>query len=974
MLGISNSLRHELAMQGFATKRVEAVLTHQNEFDFMTLCIRFCKEFETDSKLRQLAKRMTLNEYVAQTFPRLIGGRREEIEAKIDHFLSLLDLWSQSQVIELYKWIFDINPRINTVLIHNKIIDRFKHLDPEFMDTQRKSLKNVSFPFKDMIDVVGKFIHDKSLRVFIENVETGQKIKRGGIQDRKVPAILLIKSALEAEYEVGGQRSQSSQAQDKIEPRFIYNQDKRNYVIKSKNTDEMQPKAKSSAEPWTEARLDAGQFTDEDIDNIPDIDHIFDDSEGYQTSKPSVHDLTKIAHKYVFGNNETMQDVKDAIAKGLVSTEEEQLTTNDLLQKDIKALEEKFEAAQKRHQTSDDLYQLVLSMFTENKQNYYTLGKEIGSIAKLTDFLMEVYEESSPENMKTLKGIKYQEVIELKKLKLLIGKCFEKTSEDALYDFQRVFKFAIDYTDYENDILKGDKGDQIFDLLQKSPPVPDQKGLRNARAKIREFKEFDFDSPVRERTLRSLEGDDVEVNELLQQSAYYGDSKAGPARLEFQEASRTEQTTGYEDDLLLGYKIPSVILDGMTKLLVRKYAKPILIETSKIGAKRKSIKSRSVSLDSKKAKSKSSKKSSKKSKSKSKSKSRSPSKAKSSTSKKSGKVLRKKSTGKSKAKKSQSKGRSKSASSKKSKKTTKSASKASVKKPKSKSRSPSVKSKASKSIKKKPGIKKRVKKSKKPIKKTAEYTAPISVNSENLHPDQVMSFQPREIDFEEDEATKSAKKKRSWRDDDPVFKSRASSRGISIDHELDDLVSNRHKISERSQMQSVEKSNLNQNEKLLAAATSRQEVPKAKKKIVKKKKPKGSKSRARSKSSTKKSTKRKSASKKKASGASKSRSRSTKRTSARVSSKSIKAGAAKKTQGVAKKPSATNLASKTKTAATAKPKTTGKLGITEAGGAGGIALKTSVQPGKSAGFSIMKTSALSKSPTPSKRKVGNYKA
>lgn len=809
MIGISNSLRHELGLQGISTKRVEVQLSPQNEYDFMVLCVRLCKEFETDIKLKKVAKRISLNEYVARVLPKMLGGRKEEIETKINNFLGLLDLWSQSQVIELYKWIFDINPRINTVVIHNQIIDRFKHLDPEFNDSIRKSLKNVSFPFKDMIDVVGKFIHDKSLRVFIENVEAGQRIKRGGIQDRKVPAILLIKAALEAEYEVGSRQTREEPESSKAETKFSYNNDKRNYVIKPRDDS---PQRQTQQQPSLEQKLENGFFTEDDLAEIPDIDHIFDDLEpGYK--KSSLQDLTKIAHKYVFGHHDTLDDVKQAINKNKDALEEENMSTNSLLAKDIAALEAKHQAAVARHEEMDSLYSLALRLFTDHKQNYYTLGKEISIVAKLTDFLAEFYE-TNPDHMKLLKGVKQQDVMDLKRLKLLIGKCFEKTSEDALYDFQRVFKFAIDYEDYENDILKGgDKRDQVFELLQKSPPVPDQKGLRNVRAKMRELKEFDVDSPVRDRFHKSSHREEVEGNDLLMKSAYYHDSKAFQSRTDKLEPTRQE--LALEEDVLLGYRIPSSILDGMTKLLINKFYKPLIDDGSKKdGAKRKDSKVSSVSSGSKKSK-KSGKSSTKKKNGGSTSRGKSPKSARSSSAK-----LSKASKSAKKSPKKRGKSTKRSASASPDKKSSKS--------PASRqSRTPSAKSKSAKGTKKPVGAKKRTKKSKKVKKAAPETKSPAEklIRKSSLDDRDAPKTNSEKLLSQLDESP-SPKKRKVWKEDDPIFRSRDTSINKSVDPELDDLISNRHSRSSRSKSPAmtspvlvVEPTSVNEN--LFANSTSR---------------------------------------------------------------------------------------------------------------------------------------------------------
>lgn len=93
--------------------------------------------------------------------------------------------------------------------------------------------------------------------------------------------------------------------------------------------------------------------------------------------------------------------------------------------------------------------------------------------------------------LQRLKDISKDEIPEMKKLKLVIGKVFEKGSNDIYLGNRQVYKFAIDKEDYDNDIDTRNKDSQIFDLLNRPPPVPDQMGLKKARIKLREFQHRD---------------------------------------------------------------------------------------------------------------------------------------------------------------------------------------------------------------------------------------------------------------------------------------------------------------------------------------------------------------------------------------------------------------------------------------------------------------------------------------------------
>ena len=946
MSGISNSLRHELGLQGITIKRLEVSLTPASEYEFMTTCTRFLREFEMDAKLRQLEKKTTLNQYIARMFPKFLGGKKEEISQKVSSFTGLLDLWSQSPVIELYKWLFDINPKIEMVIIHNKILEKFKHLDPEFMDTPRKSLKNVSFPFKDIIDVVGKFIHHKSLRVFVENIESSQKMKRGGIQDRKVPSILLLKSALEADYECGRIKEDHKENYEPAE-RFRYDESKHNYFLKPKEINELD-------------RLSDIKFVGEKVGKyiedhnpkeVPEVEDVLANRfEGKKkTQVEEVEGLTRIAHRYLFGQPHMVADFKKA---GVVDQDEadEGLTHNEMLQRDIVELEKKHKAALSRHEDIETWYRLVLTKFNDYKQNYYVIGREIEAEAKLTDFLMLQYQKS-PEIMKVLKGVKNADVIELKKLKLLLGKCFEKTSHDAQYDFQRVFKFAIDYADYENDIVKENESrDQIFELLQKSPPVPDQKGLRNARTKIRELKEWDNDSPVKDKGLKHLmETDDVKDIMAVLQSEYYAESKIAHQQGKQSEGmgdnyhpALTRETVHFhEDENLLDFKIPSSILDGMTKLILRKYMRK--------------NKSRSSSRSSKK-----SKKSNKKKRGKSNSKSRTSSTNRS-LSKKSKRSKSSKSKGSSLSKKpAKRKLRSKSASKSKSKSRSKSSSKSpSRSSSKSGSKSKKPKKSKSKNTKKKGVIKKRTKKSTKaktsqePIQESSPPPAPISIpNSYSAVENNFTATEPLPFTMNEQQPRK--KKLESWRDEDPIFLSPKSSRSKSVDRQIERLIDEKHKpvplykpkIENRTEeiyLDAISRTlpaEQPKTEQLSSKPPSKKTV---KKKIVKKGRSKSKKSKSKSKSRSRSKSTLKSNSRSKSKG--------------RVSKSKKPNKTVKKTTGTSSKPK--------------KPKSPGKSQIRKPG----TKEKATLQTSKNPAFSVVKPKKPSSGPdsnNPPKRNYGKY--
>lgn len=196
-----------------------------------------------------------------------------------------------------------------------------------------------------------------------------------------------------------------------------------------------------------------------------------------------MRELTKIAHRYVFGNRGGLDELKKQVEQQL---EEEDLTEEELLEKKLQELEQKRDEAEERNRQYDRLYEIVLELFNKAKYNYTQFGKEIKYIENLCTFFETIYD-GDKTILKDVRHIKREEVPDMKKLKLVIGKCLERASGEIYNDNEPVFKFAIDREDYENDIDHRKKEAEFFELLNKSPPVPDQKGLKNARVRLREF-------------------------------------------------------------------------------------------------------------------------------------------------------------------------------------------------------------------------------------------------------------------------------------------------------------------------------------------------------------------------------------------------------------------------------------------------------------------------------------------------------
>lgn len=75
-----NILIHELGMQGFSIQPAELSLTAELEFEFVSLAIKFAQHLEMDIKAKKVPRRMTINEYIARSAVKIIGGRREKVE------------------------------------------------------------------------------------------------------------------------------------------------------------------------------------------------------------------------------------------------------------------------------------------------------------------------------------------------------------------------------------------------------------------------------------------------------------------------------------------------------------------------------------------------------------------------------------------------------------------------------------------------------------------------------------------------------------------------------------------------------------------------------------------------------------------------------------------------------------------------------------------------------------------------------
>lgn len=127
---------------------------------------------------------------------------------------------------------YDINAGIKLIQIHNIIVKKFQSYDRDFMNSSKHSLKNHSHPLKNIIDIVGKHISQKSLRVFIEMVEGNPRTSSGGIRDKKIPAVVVIRASLQAVFETSTVRVKKTKA-EKTEV-FDYNESQNDYYVRGK--------------------------------------------------------------------------------------------------------------------------------------------------------------------------------------------------------------------------------------------------------------------------------------------------------------------------------------------------------------------------------------------------------------------------------------------------------------------------------------------------------------------------------------------------------------------------------------------------------------------------------------------------------------------------------------------------------------------------------------------------------------------
>jgi hypothetical protein len=240
------------------------------------------------------------------------------VEKKISNFVNTLDFRRQSKEVDLYAWMFDVNAGIKLIEIHNVIIKKFLSYDRDFMYSAKHSLKNHSHPLKDIIDIVGKHISQRSLKVFIEMVEGNPRTSSGGIRDKKIPAVVVIRSSLQAVYETSTVSVEKVKTEQKEV--FDYNESKNDYYVKGKGK---QVEKEEKYEDSEYSQSDDGEHG-HDGDGADS-----EDAKAQAKHDDDLQELTKIAHRYVFGNRGGLEELKKQVEQQL---EEDDLTEEELLE------------------------------------------------------------------------------------------------------------------------------------------------------------------------------------------------------------------------------------------------------------------------------------------------------------------------------------------------------------------------------------------------------------------------------------------------------------------------------------------------------------------------------------------------------------------------------------------------------------------------------------------------------------------
>lgn len=581
------SLRHQLSLQGYSILNTVVTLTADSEYKFVDLMIRFVDNMLTDLRLGKIANRVTVCEYIAVNAAKVIGGKRERIEEELNRMVSMLDFAGQSIQISLYKWIVEQNLTSKHLSIHSKILTRIKALNSDLMLSKSKNLERVSLLFKDMVDLVAKFISPDTLPLFVEKVEEIDP-RRGGFRDKKVNIAIALRAALGASVEaeqrsIAKKRQKMFEQTEQAEARTSKSPPHRTslgmsgYYNESVNERSKSPARDHQLEYDQEGnkytlyrryqdQTDAGMsdFKDADFgldegddDLIEQLEQIkaFEDDDLFETD--TRQGARNIAGKYFFKKNENIDDIKRSAAQNAPIPPEEEMAQ----------LTKRHEEACKKNQDLDELYRIVLEQFGEAKRNYTVLGKEARHCSNLAYFLKETYP-NDKEVIKICHDAEETHIIDIKKMKLCAGHLLSASSTDIRVDEIPIYKFGVDKEDYVYHTrcpVCGHNEDRavVYELIEKDP-TDTTKGVKHAKIELRLQKEKLTDSPLKEYVEEAVVDEEDEDAALIKKSMFY-DAK--------QKSRETKSAVKDDYKFELGdmFEIDQRIKHGMAELVMRKY-------------------------------------------------------------------------------------------------------------------------------------------------------------------------------------------------------------------------------------------------------------------------------------------------------------------------------------------------------------------------------------------------------------------
>ena len=465
------SLINQLSLKGYDIKPQESKLSSQTNFEYVNIALNFCRKMEDDFKLRKITKQTTINEYIAQHAKKIFPGKKDFVLQKLSFFINMMNFREQSPEIELYAWLCEVNAPYKFIQVHNSIIKMVSLDYREFMDSPNQNLRNFKYPLNRVIDIVGSATDNRSLDIFLELVESDPRCQiGGGIRDKMIPVVIALENAVKSVWHNSAVKNIQEEKESTEMIEADYND--KDFIIRGQRPIESPKKIYNPEDENNSEYSSVNFFEEEDLKKLEE-----------KKQEDERQGLVNIAHKYVFGNHSS-----HSVTKGPKEDPLANLSEKEILQKEIFLLQEnKLEAEQKK-KIYKEIFETVLEVFNGVKLSYNQFGLEIGYLESLCSFMLKQKEcENDLQFSERIQEIENLEIPRMKKLKLLLGKCFEKGSKDIYVGNKQVYKFAIDKEDYKNDIQRTGSDGQIFDLLSRTPPVLDQKGLKLARSKLKDF-------------------------------------------------------------------------------------------------------------------------------------------------------------------------------------------------------------------------------------------------------------------------------------------------------------------------------------------------------------------------------------------------------------------------------------------------------------------------------------------------------